>query len=97
MQPSSKAKREFYGFVHRALGDVDVDNDGIPRRFGYATSWEAERSGSMGKRAATRKAMLGTADGKQGVARGWIGAAQFADRATTLIADKISEIELFGN
>ena len=28
IQPSSKTKRDFYDFLHRAFGDVNVDNDG---------------------------------------------------------------------
>lgn len=27
-QPNSKAKREFYGYLQVAFGDVDVDKDG---------------------------------------------------------------------
>merc|ERR1711865_1090380 len=77
-QPNSKAKREFYGFLQLAFGDVDVDKDGkinaqefdylcekvaaMPRRFGYAPSWEAEYGGSIEKRTAARKAMFDAVD-----------------------------------
>jgi len=108
-QPNSKAKREFYGFLQMAFGDVDVDKDGkinavefdylcekvaaMPRRFGYAPSWEAEYGGSVEKRTAARKAMFDAVDAKQGATRGWIGAAQFTDWATTHIAGKIAGID----
>merc|ERR1712023_430745 len=108
-QPNSKAKREFYGYLQMAFGDVDVDKDGkinaqefdylcekvaaMPRRFGFAPSWESEYGGSIEKRTAARKAMFDAVDSKQGAARGWIGAAQFTDWATTHIAGKIAEID----
>jgi len=108
-QPTSKAKREFYGYLQMAFGDVDVDKDGkinaqefdylcekvaaMPRRFGYAPSWESAYGGSIEKRTAARKAMFDAVDSKQGPARGWIGAAQFTDWATTHIARKLSEID----
>ena len=43
-------------------------------------------------RIAARKTMRDAADGKQGVACGWIGAAQFTDEATALTATMIPEI-----
>merc|ERR1712078_753490 len=108
-QPNSKAKREFYGYLQMSFGDVDVDKDGkinaqefdylcekvaaMPRRFGFAPSWESEYGGSIEKRTAARKAMFDAVDSKQGAARGWIGAAQFTDWATTHIAGKIAEID----
>merc|ERR1712124_146350 len=92
-----------------AFGDVDVDKDGkinaqefdylcekvaaMPRRFGFAPTWEAEYGGSIEKRTAARKAMFDAVDSKQGAVRGWIGAAQFTDWATTHIAGKIAEID----
>ena len=37
--------------------------------------------------------MLGTVDGKQGVACGWIAVALYTGGAATLIADEISETD----
>ena len=108
-EPHSKAKREFYGYLQMSFGDVDVDKDGkinaqdfndlcekvaaMPRRFGFAPSWESEYGGSIEKRTAARKAMFGAVYSKQGAAGGWIGAAQITDWATTHIAGKIAEID----
>ena len=107
-QPNSKANREFYDFSHIAFADVDVDNDGkinarefdllcakttaVPRRHGYAPARGAEHGGTIEKRTVARKAMFDAVDGEQGAARGWIGAAQFTDWATELLAGRISEL-----
>jgi hypothetical protein len=106
--PNSKAKRELYGFLTMAFGDVDVDKDGkinaqefdflcekvasMPRRFGLAPSWQAEYGGSVEKRTAARKAMFDAIDAKAGTSRGWIGCAQFVDWAFTHVAGKAGTI-----
>jgi hypothetical protein len=106
--PNSKAKRELYGFLTMAFGDVDVDKDGkinaqefdflcekvasMPRRFGLAPSWQAEYGGSVDKRTAARKAMFDAIDAKAGTSRGWIGCAQFVDWAFTHVAGKAGTI-----
>merc|ERR1711862_113554 len=106
--PNSKAKRELYGFLTMAFGDVDVDKDGkinaqefdflcekvasMPRSFGLAPSWQAEYGGSVDKRTAARKVMFDAIDAKAGSARGWIGCAQFVDWAFTHVAGKAGTI-----
>lgn len=103
--PSSEAKRQLYGFLVLAFGDVDVDKDGkinarefdvlceqvasMPRRFGLAPSWETQYDDDHELRTKARRLMFDAMDSKAGPARGWIGCAQFVDFAMTHIAGKV--------
>jgi len=103
---TSKAKREWSGFLSLAYADVDASKSGqinaeqfdmlcehvavLPRRFGLAPTAEAEYGGSMEKRMAARKAMFDQIDTMHGPARGWIGPAQFIRWATDHVAGKVA-------
>lgn len=107
--PTSKAKRELYGFLVLAFGDVDVDKDGkidarefdilcdkvasMPRRFGLAPSWQTQYDDCDETRTKARRVMFDAMDSKAGPARGWIGCAQFVDWAMTHIAGKVGTLD----
>lgn len=105
----SKAKREMYGFLGIAFGDVDANKDGfindrqfdilcekvaaLPRRFGLAPSWEKEYGGDVEKRRATRKAMFDALDTRNGPARGVIGMKQFTRWANDHVVQKVAIVD----
>lgn len=105
----SKAKREMYGFLGIAFGDVDANKDGfidhkefdilcekvaaLPRRFGLAPSWEKEYGGDAEKRRAARKAMFDALDTRNGPARHVIGLKQFTRWANDHIVQKVATID----
>jgi uncharacterized membrane protein len=105
----TQAKRELYGFLGIAFGDVDADKDGfinakefdlllekvaaVPRRYGLAPSWEKEYSGDALKRKAARQAMFDQLDTRNGPARGVIGMKQFMRWATAHITEKVATID----
>jgi hypothetical protein len=106
----SKAKREMYGFLGIAFGDVDANKDGfidhkefdllcekvasLPRRFGFAPSWEKEYGGDVEKRRAARKAQFDALDTRNGPARHVLGLKQFTRWASDHIIQKVATIDL---
>lgn len=107
---ANKEKKEFYGFLGTAFGDVDANNDGIidgpefdtlcekvaalPRRFGFAPSWEKEYGGDLQRRTDARKAIFDSIDTKNGPARGTIGLGQFVTWANAHVAKKVGTVDL---
>lgn len=106
---TSPAKREMYGFLAIAFGDVDANKDGfidakefdllcekvaaLPRRFGLAPSWEKEYGGDADKRKAARKALFDELDGRNGSPRGLIGMKQFLRWASDHIVGKVATVD----
>lgn len=106
---NSNAKREMYGFLAIAFGDVDADKDGfindqefdllcekvasLPRRFGFAPSWVEEYNGDATLRKKTRKHMFNALDGRNGPPRGVIGMKQFVRWANDHIVSKIATVD----
>lgn len=107
---ASREKRELYGFLGIAFGDVDANRDGIidakefdvlcekvaalPRRFGFAPSWEKEYDGDKDKRTKARQAIFDSIDTRNGPARGVIGMKQFVRWANDHIAKKVTTVDL---
>jgi len=105
-----KARREMYGFLSIAFGDVDADKDGfinvkefdlllekvaaLPRRFGMAPSWVEEYGGDVEKRKTARAKMFDALDTRNGPARGVIGMKQFLRWANAHVVEKVATIDM---
>jgi len=110
VKDSTDSQRELYGFLAVAFGDVDANKDGLinakefdllcekvaslPRRFGFAPSWEKEYGGDRQKRAAARKAMFDAIDTRNGPARGSLGLKQFCRWAKDHIVGKVATLDM---
>jgi len=101
---TNQAKREFYGFVSVAFGDVDTDKDGkinveqfdrlmekvaaIPRRYGLAPL----STDDYATRLAQHKVLFDAIDTKEGSKRGFIAMDQFVAWAFDHVVGKVATI-----
>lgn len=100
----SVARREFYGFIATAFGDVDIDKDGkidleqfdrllekvaaVPRRYGLAP----QATETYVSRISARKKIFDALDTAEGKARGFLALDQFVTYAYDHIAEKVKQV-----
>jgi len=110
LSKSGVLRRELYGFLATAFGDVDGNRDGLinasefdllcekvaalPRRYGMAPSWEKEYNGDVEARIKARTAMFHALDTRNGPARGTIGLKQFVRWAREHIVKKVGTLDM---
>lgn len=107
-QHESIEKRQLYGFLANAFGDVDGNKDGfitpdefdrlcetvaaLPRRFGLAPSWQKEYDGNLSRRLVARYELFDAIDSKKGQMRGVMGMQMFVQWASEHVIKKVAAV-----